>query len=209
MNKIRQLIVLLLFANLGALAWWHWRPTEIIYSMPVTEPGIPGLVLHHEFLRLQDNKQRIQATACWLIGPYNSEVKMLLAYDSLEYIVLDMQHSKSMTAISNGYEVNIPASANMQQAQLIVEQLNAAGITNVHVYEQGPMALSVSLGQFEQLEDAQLVQQQVQVLGYEVELKAIQSEKPEWWIKVTLRNQEGFKQWLSEQTPTVQTQNCR
>lgn len=209
MNKLRQLLVLLIFANLGAMAWWQWRPTEIIYTKPVTDPGIPGLVLHHEFLRLQDNKQRLQATACWLIGPYSSEQEMLSAYNSLEYIVLDMQHSKSMTTLSNGYEINIPASADMKQAQIIVQQLAVAGITDAHVYEQGPRALAVSLGQFEQLEVAQRVQQQVQALGYEVELTGIQSEKPEWWIKANLRNQEGFTQWLAEQIPMVQTRNCR
>ena len=209
MNKIRHLLVLLIFANLGALAWWHWRPTEIIYSKPVTDPGIPGLVLHQEFLRLQDNKQRLQATACWLIGPYVSEDEMLTAYSSLEYIVLDMQHSKSMTTISNGYEINIPPSASRKQAQLIVQQLSTVGISNTYILEQGPMALAVSLGQYKQLEDAQIVQQEVQALGYEVQLKGLQSEKPEWWIKATLRNQEGFTQWLTEQTPTAQTRPCR
>lgn len=209
MNKLRQLFVLLVFANLGAWAWWQWRPSEVVYTKPVTDPGIPGLVLHHEFLKLKDNNQRLQATACWLVGPYASEDEMLSAYSSLEYIVLDMQHSKSMTSTSNGYELNIPPSANISQAQLIIQQLKASGIANVHVYEQGPMALAVSLGQFEQLEDAQALQHQVQALGYEVELKSMQSEKPEWWIKATLRNQDGFKQWLAEQTPILNTRNCR
>lgn len=208
MNKLRQLFVLLIFANLGAMAWWHWRPSEIVYTKPVTDPGIPGLVLHHEFLQLKDNKQRLQATACWLVGPYASEDDMLSAYKSLEYVVIDMQHTKNIASISHGYELNIPPSANINQAQLIVQQLNASGISNAHVYELGPMALAVSLGQFEQLVDAQALQQQVQALGYEVELKSIQSEKLEWWIKATLSNQEGFKQWLAEQSPMLNAHNC-
>jgi hypothetical protein len=209
MNKLRQLFVLLLFANLGALAWWHWRPSEVVYTKPVTDPGLPGLVLHHEFLQLDDNKQRLQATACWIIGPYASEDEMLFAYTSLEYIVLDMQHSKNIKSFSNGYELNIPPSANISQAQLIIKQLKDSGISNAHIYEQGPMTLAVSLGQFEQLADAQALQRQVQALGYEVELKGMQSERPEWWIKATLRNQEGFKQWLAEQTPIVNARDCR
>ena len=208
MNLLRQLFLLLLVANLGAFAWLYEQPAVVVYSKPATDPGIPGLVLRKEYLQLERGVQRLPAQACWRIGPFQSEKQMQNAWKSLEYIALDMQHSKTISRVSQGYLLNIPPSTDFNQAQKIIQKLVKAGITDAHIYEQGPMANAIFVGQYEQLEMAQARLTLLQTEGLEVVLKNIQSETAQWWIKATVRNTLGFMQWQKEFVPAVAVNEC-
>lgn len=208
MNLLRQLFLLLLVANLGALAWLYEQPAVVVYSKPATDPGIPGLVLRKEYLQLERGVQRLPAQACWRIGPFQSEKQMQNAWKALEYIALDMQHSKTISRVSRGYLLSIPPSADFNQAQKIIRKLANAGITDAYIYKQGIMANAIFVGQYEQLEMAQARLMLVQAQGLEVVLKNIQSETAQWWIKATVRNTLGFMQWQKEFTPAVAINAC-
>lgn len=208
MNLLRQLFLLLLVANLGALAWLYEQPDVVVYSKPATDPGIPGLVLRKEYLQLERGVQRLPANACWRIGPFQSEKQMQIAWKALEYIALDMQHSKTISRVSRGYLLSIPPSTDFNQAQKIIQKLANAGITDAYIYKRGVMANAIFVGQYEQLEMAQARLMLVQAQGLEVELKNIQSESTQWWIKATVRNTLGFMQWQKEFSPAVAINEC-
>jgi hypothetical protein len=195
-------------ANLGALAWLYEQPKDVVYSKPATDPGIPGLVLRKEYLQLERGVQRLPANACWRIGPFQTENQMQIAWKALEYIALDMQHSKTINRVSRGYLLSIPPSTDFNQAQKIIRKLTNVGITDAYIYKQGIMANAIFVGQYEQLEMAQARLMLVQAQGFEVELKNIQSETPQWWIKATVRDTLGFLQWQKEFTPAVAINEC-
>ena len=202
---LRRVCLLLLFANAGALMWNLWRPELQGHVLPMTEPGTPGLILHQEYLQLQQERQRLPSGSCWRIGPFAEEAAMRRAWQSLEYITLDMQMRMADGVIGTRYRLDIPASASRADAELLVESLLSAGIGNPEIQSDH----SIALGQFATLADAQSRQRVVQQLGLEALLRSEQQTRREWWIDASIRNQAGFRQWQTEQNPKIPAQACR
>ncbi|MFZ9310313.1 MAG: hypothetical protein ACO24O_02235 [Arenimonas sp.] len=202
---LRRVCLLLLFANAGALMWNLWRPELQGHVLPMTEPGTPGLILHQEYLQLQQERQRLPSGSCWRIGPFAEEAAMRRAWQSLEYIILDMQMRMADGVIGTRYRLDIPASASRADAELLVESLLSAGIGNPEIQSDH----SIALGQFATLADAQSRQRVVQQLGLEALLRSEQQTRREWWIDASIRNQAGFRQWQAEQNPKIPAQACR
>ena len=202
---LRRVCLLLLFANAGALMWNLWRPELQGQVLPMTEPGTPGLILHQEYLQLQQERQRLPSGSCWRIGPFAEEAAMRRAWQSLEYITLDMQMRMADGVIGTRYRLDIPASASRADAELLVESLLSAGIGNPEIQSDH----SIALGQFATLADAQSRQRVVQQLGLEALLRSEQQTRREWWIDASIRNQAGFRQWQAEQNPKIPAQACR
>lgn len=202
---LRRLSLLLLFANAGALMWNLWRPEMQGHVLPMTEAGTPGLILHQEYLQLQQERQRLPAGSCWRIGPFDEETAMRRAWQSLEYITLDMQMRAADGVIGTRYRLDIPASASRADAELLVESLLSAGIGAPEIQSDH----SIALGQYATLADAQARQRVVQQLGLEAVLRSEQQTRQEWWIDASIRNQAGFSQWQAEQNPKIPAQACR
>jgi hypothetical protein len=207
-NTLRSLCVLLVTANIAVAIWLRWAPDEVRYAKPVTDPAVPGLVLRQEYLQLEQNKRRLEPEACWLIGPFASQKHMHEAWQSLEYVALDMQQRKTVQSLHQGYEVRIPPSASRAEALSLAEQLIASGVDGTRVVAQGPSVNAVSMGRFVDLAEAEKMQKLAQGLGLEAVLTSIQTEAVQWRIEATVRNQEGFDRWLIELTPKVPVQPC-
>lgn len=202
---LRRACLLLLFANAGALLWNLWRPEMQGHVLPMTEAGTPGLILHQEYLQLQQERQRLPSGSCWRIGPFAEEAAMRRAWQSLEYITLDMQMRTAEGLSGTRYRLDIPASASRADAELLMESLLSAGIGNPEIRSD----YSIALGQYATLADAQASQRVVQQLGLEAMLRSEQQTRREWWIDASIRNQAGFTQWQAEQTPKIPVQTCR
>jgi hypothetical protein len=209
MNALRSLCLLLITANIVLAFWQFWRPIEIQYAKPASDPDSPSLILHQEYLKLEQSKQRLAANACWILGPFDSEKQMHEAWQSLEYIALDMQSSKTVQVTPQGYQVIIPPSVSEAEAKILLELLVAAGLDSGRVITEGRSKNAVSMGRFIDLAEAQKKQKLAQGLGLEAVLSSIQSEKTYWQIIATIRNQAGFAQWQAELTPKVPAQACQ
>ena len=205
MNWLRRLLVMAVFANAGV---WLWRAQEPVASaqgsLPATEDGVPALILTQEYRKLQQGERRLQGD-CWLIGPYPDEAALARAWQSLEYIALDVQKRRINPGGSTRYELAVPASANREAATLLAESLSTAGL-------QAPVVRadnSLFLGSYPDLVQAESLQRQAEQLGIEVRLSS-HREAPEaqWWLEVLLRNSSGFAQWQAEQTPRMLVVSC-
>ncbi len=209
MNAIRPLCLLLLVANAVLIFWQFWRPQEMQFAKPAADPDKPSLILRQEYLQLEKSKQRLTAAACWILGPFDSEKQMQDAWQSLEYIALDMQSSKTVLVNTTGYQVVIPPSGSDAEAQSLLELLITAGLDGGRVITDGPMKHAVSMGRTMNLEDSLKKQKLAQELGLEAVLSSSISENERWQIIATVRNQEGFRQWRTELTPQVPVQPCQ
>lgn len=201
---LRRFCLLLLFANAGVLLWNLWRPDIQDSVLAMTEAGTPGLILHQEYLQLQQERQRLPSGSCWRIGPFAEEAAMRRAWQALEYIALDMQMRRTEGMGAASYQLTIPASASRADAALLVESLRSAGLVNPKIQAD----YSISIGHFPLLSEAQAKQRVVQQLGMEALLRSEQQTRPEWWIDASIRNRTGFEQWQAEQNPPVPVQAC-
>jgi hypothetical protein len=207
-NLLRSLCVLLLTANIGMALWLRFMPDEVQYAKPVTDPDVPGLILRQEYLKLERSERRLQASACWLIGPFASQKHMQDAWQSLEYVALDMQRRKTVQSLHQGYEVRIPPSASKADAESLAELLVSAGVVRPQVIEDGASAHAVSMGRFSELAEAERIQKLAQKLGLEAVLTSVQTDVTQWRIEATVLNQAGFERWLIELSPKVPAQPC-
>ncbi len=201
---VHRLCLIVLFANAGVWLWAQWRPEPQYAGLPLTEPGIPGLILHQEYLQLQQSKQRSDLGVCWQIGPFADQASLRRAWQGLEYITLDMQRRKSLSVTGTGYRLTVPASASRKDADLLRESLLSAGWNSALVGAD----FSIDAGQFTDLGSAQTQQRVAQQLGIEMQLRAEQQSRETWWIDARIRNRAGFEQWLAEQTPPIPAQPC-
>ena len=204
MNWLRRLIVLAVFANIGVWLWRHFEPITVQHTLPATESGMPGLILQQEYRQLQQGKQRLQGS-CWRIGPYADESTLNRAWQSLEYIALDVQKRRISPAGKTHYELSVPASADPEAAALVAESLSTTA-------SQAPQILSdnsLFLGRYPDLAQAEGIQRQAEQLGIEVLLASRRETLPaQWWLEITVRNMLGFEQWQTEQKPRVQALPC-
>lgn len=202
---LRRLCLLLLFANAGALFWhmWHREPsgTDLL---PATEPGTPGLILHQEYLQLERGQRRLQADACWQLGPFPDEAAMRRAWQSLEYVALDLQMRRTDALRAAGYRLRVPPAASHAEAELLRESLVTAGFSQARIEAD----LGIDLGSYADLAEAESRLRTGQQLGIELLLRAEQARTPQWWIDASVRNAAGFNQWRSEQTPPIAAAPC-
>lgn len=201
---VHRFCLIVLFANVGVWMWAQWRPEPQLMGLPLTEPGIPSLILHQEYLQLQQSKQRSAPGVCWQIGPFADQAVLRRAWQSLEYITLDMQRRKSLTVTGAGYRLTVPASAGRKEADLLRESLLSAGWKSAVVRTD----FSIDAGLYGDLDSAQSQQRVAQQLGIEMQLRAEQQSREAWWIDASIRNRAGFEQWLTEQTPRIPAQRC-
>lgn len=203
---LRRLCLLLLFANVGALVWHvrHREPSAAAL-LPATEPGMPGLILHQEYLQLERGQRRLQADACWQLGPFPDEAAMRRAWQSLEYVALDLQMRRTDAVRAAGYRLRVPPAASRAEAELLRESLLAAGFGAARIEADH----GIDLGSYADLAGAESRQRTAQQLGLEVLLRAEQARTAHWWIDASVRNTAGFRQWLAEQTPPVGAAPCR
>lgn len=205
MNWLRRLIVLAVFANIGVLVWWYFQPASVRQALPGTDSGMPGLILQQEFRQLERGKQRLQG-ACWRVGPYADEVAVGKAWQSLEYIAVDVQKNQIKRLGDTFYRLTVPASANSEAAALLAESLASTGIRPPEILPDN----SLSLGRYPDLTQAETIQRQAQQLGIEVLLASERETLPaQWWLDVTVRNVMGFEQWQAEQKPRVEALPCQ
>lgn len=204
MNWLRRLLVLAVFANVGVWLWRHFEPATVRQTLPATESGTPGLILQTEYRQLQQGKQRLQGS-CWRVGPYADEASAGRAWQSVEYIALEVQKRRISEAGKTLYELTVPASANREAAELVAESLAMAEVRMTHILPDN----SLFLGLYPDLAQAEGIQRKAEQLGIEVLLSS-QREAPnaQWWLEVTVRNTLGFEQWQAEQSPRVQALPC-
>jgi hypothetical protein len=209
MKWLRQLCLLLIFVNAGAWLWGRFQTDEIIYKKKLTESGIPSLILQQEYLQLQKNAERTNDAPCWRIGPFANEQEMRAAWHNLEYIAKDMQKRQAQFVDSQIYTLTVPASSSREDAELILESLQTAGIQGAQILEQSRKQYAITIGNYATLDAAQAQQHRAQQLGIEVVLSSAQKQSARWWIEASVRNQTGFMQWQAEQTPKIPVIDCQ
>jgi len=136
---IRATIVLLAVLNLGAAAWWLWRPAPV--EQPFEQPaGVPRLVLLEELVpAVQAPPPATQTPAT---PPPASPSSVLQAAE----LPGGQPRCEGAAGEARGWRVYLPPAENLATAEATARRIAAAGFSDYLVLRDGDSANGISLG---------------------------------------------------------------
>jgi hypothetical protein len=189
---VRTLFVLLLVLNLGAGVWLYMQPDAPVRAAPPLPPGAKPLVLLSE----RDAAKMAQAAElaaapvptaaqrgqCFRIGPFNSKDTVASAVTALTPAVERIQLRETTTRIVRGFWVYLPAFNTRDAALTAARQLSSAGVRDYYVVTAGDQENAISLGRFQNRDNAERRRQSVAALGFRPRLEERAETQPQYWI---------------------------
>jgi len=187
------LFVLLLASNLGIAAWLWLAPKPSVAAMPVTDAGVPQLVLLSEQMgavasaqEMADAPRSITDLArltCTQLGPFGTQADLRRTMASLTPRVDRVQFRETRTIRSRGWWVYLPAYGDRTEALAAARRLSDQGIRDYYVVTAGDQQNTISLGLFRDRANADRRVAELQGLGFMPALTERQDDLPEYWLE--------------------------
>ena len=189
---VRALFLLLLAANLGAASWLVLAPDRHATPAPVTDPGVPKLVLLSERDRGDDASAELAAPPetradlrndeCHSIGTFPTQADVRAAISALTPLTRRIQFREAHATQARGYWVYLPALATREQALATARQLSAKGVRDYYVVTAGDQQNTISLGLFRDQNNAERRRAEIAALGFTPQSIARTEELPVYWL---------------------------
>ena len=190
---LRSLVVLLACMNLAVAAWWWWHEVPALAAPPPMDAGVGGLVLLGEAepapapdaVELAGVPQPMpEQPACLSLGPFETPAELRAAINALTPLVARLQFREVQATAVRGYRVYLPASGSREEALAAARQLAARGLRDYYVVTAGDQQNTVSLGQFNELANAQRRRDEISALGFQVQLEPRTEQATQWWVDI-------------------------
>ena len=204
---IRALIVLLIFLNLGAAAWWISRPTAPPPVLPEQPAGVARLQLLSESrataqalpptpgpAMAQPTEPApaatpaavVAATAaaqCFSVGPFDSDAMATAASARVAAQATRVRPRQVPGQRASGYNVLLPPLPDRESAQALAQRIGAAGFDDYLVVNGGAQANGIALGRYGSREGAERRQAALKAAGFDAQLQVIGDEgQSRWWL---------------------------
>lgn len=151
------------------------EPTEI----PPMDPGIARFELVGEAMPGRDGNQ--DEINCFTIGPLPSLLAQQRAEDRLRPFTTDLRLRRTNADHDRGWWVYLPAasrSAALELTRALAEQ----GVEDYYVVAGGDMANSVSVGLYENIDNARGRQARIRDLGFDAQVEVRRERIPQFWV---------------------------
>lgn len=180
---MRILIIALLISNLFYFIW-AYTIGNTDYVLPSrTQQGVPVLILiptkNSYAYQSKDSKT---GSSCYTLGPYGSSKTAKLVAKSINNFGLATEIKKQKTMQTLNYLVYLQAFTSRDAAETVVKDMSKHEITNYKIIESGPYKNAISLGSFEDLDQARRHTEYVRFLGYDAKHTAQKKPKKVFWI---------------------------
>ncbi len=147
-------------------------------AIPPLDPALPRLQLVAE---LSDDRAEPTAERCFTIGPLPTLLSQQRAEDRLRPFASD-QRSRQTTADSDrGWWVYLPATSRAEATSLSRE-LAQRGVEDYYVVTSGAMENSVSVGLYENVNNARARQARIRTLGFDAQMEVRRESIPQFWV---------------------------
>jgi len=177
----RWVALILLVLNLGlGLVWLNSGPKPAVErsAIPPLDDDLPRLQLVTE---LSAEPIDPAAERCYTIGPLPTLLAQQRAEDRLRAFA-SAQRSRQTSADSDrGWWVYLPASSRAEATSLSRE-LAQRGVEDYYVVTSGTMENSVSVGLYENVDNARARQTRVRSLGFDAQMEVRRETIPQFWI---------------------------
>ncbi len=198
----RWLVAVLVVANM-VLAVVHLRTGErnaaAEEEIPPPDPRVPRLVLLHE-----RPPAEVETIECFTIGPLNSLLAQQRAQDRLRADAAQVRGRQTSLTRDLGWWVYLPVGSR-SDALAATRELAEAGMEDFFVMTRGEMENLVSVGLYEDIDNARGRQRQMQARGFNAELETRRESVPQFWVDYRREgNGDSAWQFILEASPGAQ-----
>ncbi len=178
----RLLALGLLALNIAAgFAFLFTEPvieTETV-DIPPLEAGVNQPQLVSEIVTLAT----IEPTgpSCYTIGPLPTLLAQQRGEERLGPFVSDLRLRQTTADHDRGWWVYLPASSRSEALQL-TRQLAEADVEDYYVVAGGDMENSVSVGLYQEIDNARNRQSRIRSLGFDAQMEVRRESVPQFWI---------------------------
>ena len=225
----RALLLLLILANFGILAWHRW------YELPeeAGQPPAPALAgkplqlaselspAEKKALAAADAEEATPpasagttaapaagsgALACAAYGPFPSDDAVQQGETRLKPLGLTVSEHLVPGKSKQGYWVYLPPFGSKKEADLAASLLKRRGVADIYVVTDEANRNAISLGVFSQKSGAQDRQKAMKKLGYHALMAERFRDEPRYWLDArglvgALPAADVFKDLADEETP--------
>ena len=181
---MRSLLVTLLILNILIVVVNFLLPSrQPGYTPPATEAGIPALQLTERIIPAAYSSSSASTnSSCYTIGPYITERSAQLVMGRIRNYGLAVQMRTLQTMETLNYLVYIPAQQNLEQAKIIVADLTENKVKQHLIIDDGPYRNAISLGFFDNTEQAMRHAEYIRYLGYDARYTGQKSRRKVFWL---------------------------
>jgi cell division protein FtsN len=124
---------------------------------------------------------------CLSLGPFADRAAAMAAQGNAGSLLQRSRLREVPNAGASTYRVIMPASASREEAQALVKQIAAAGISDYYILGQGEDANAIALGQYRNREGAERRMAALSAAGFNARLVASGGDgSAQWWVDATL-----------------------
>ncbi len=177
----RWLAVGLLAVNLalGLLVLFPGAPVESARpAIAPLDPGLPLLELVGEINHASRGQNR---EVCFTIGPLSTLMSQQRALDRLRPFAAASRTRETSADNDRGWWVYLPAG-NRSAAISLSRELAERGVEDFYVVTSGSLENTVSVGLYENADNARSRQARLVALGYDARIEVRRETVPQFWV---------------------------
>ncbi len=162
-------------------------------GLPPLNPDWPRVALVNEVAGLgpseadavQVPEERAAAEApleyCYSIGPLPTLLAQQRAQERLRPFASALRERQTVADRERGWWVYLPATSR-QAALELTRDLTRRGVEDYFIIADGDMANNVSVGLYENLDNARARQSRLRALGFDAQLEVRRESTPQFWV---------------------------
>ncbi len=123
---------------------------------------------------------------CYAIGPMATELQRRRAEDRMRPFATAMRSRETTTDRDRGWWVYLPSEGSRQQALAMARRLAGQGVDDYYVVTSGEMENTISLGLYEDQDNARSRQARIRGQGFDARMSVRRESAPQYWLDYRL-----------------------
>ncbi len=146
-------------------------------ELPELDPSLPRA----ELVGSPGNGEGESGLACYTLGPLPTLLAQQRASDRLAPFTSQLQTRQTEADRDRGWWVYLPA-ADRSEALGLTRDLAGRGVEDYYVVAGGSLENAVSVGLYENIENARDRQRRIRALGFDAQLEVRRETVPQFWV---------------------------
>jgi len=146
-------------------------------ELPPLDPDLPRL----ELVEAPGSAEGTSGPACYTIGPLPTLLSQQRATDRLAPFTAQQKSRQTEADRDRGWWVYLP-SADRNEALDLTRELAERGVEDYYVVAGGSLENAVSVGLYENIENARERQRRIRAMGFDAQLEVRRETVPQFWV---------------------------